>query len=53
MSGTNCDLFTRRSSRSYLNYLVQSNLFDAVEKLTSNWAAELFFREVSDSKLLT
>ena len=27
MTGTNCDLFTHKSSRSYLNHLVLPNLF--------------------------
>jgi hypothetical protein len=27
MTGTNCDLFTHKSSRSYMNHLVLSKLF--------------------------
>jgi hypothetical protein len=34
MTGTNCDLFTHKSSRSYLNHLVRGHLAPCVYKTT-------------------
>jgi hypothetical protein len=37
MTGTNCDLFTHKSSRSYLNHLVIPEMFSVKLIQTSGW----------------
>ena len=37
MTGTNCDLFTHKSSRSYLNHLVLKNVAPSAQKTLSSW----------------
>ena len=61
MTGTNCDLFTHKSSRSYLNHLVACILFDIsntkspkqpVFVLIKRWGAQVFKTNVRHLKIL-
>jgi hypothetical protein len=48
MTGTNCDLFTHKSSRSYLNHLV----YPRSEIDGKAWIGLMWFRKDVDSGLL-